>query len=221
MPSQPSPIDRRHMRKFLKEELRAKMADMGFSEKGLFAKKLNDETVLLVQLQVLAGGRPLLGLFPQVGFMNVKVEEFIDRIWDSAEPSSKPRFTLRTALGYLMPDPLQNDWYFEGTEAAIRDTVQAVVSNVSVYGMPFMTSYPDLDALQAWARNPMAEPVAISLDPWVWRAAVLYLNGDLAKAKEIVAFNMAQTSDDDLTHPYFRPTLRLGELLGVSRRDRH
>jgi hypothetical protein len=216
-----SRIERNKARKFLQQKLRAEMTTLGFCFKNFYVKKLNDETTLLVSLQILEGETPLLGLFPRVGFMNWKVEQFIDGLFDPIKPTPKFRYTLSTTLGCLLPEDAQNECYFEGTEAAIRDSVQAVVGNVSKYGIPFMTRYPDLVSLLAWAKNPMIEPHAVCLQPWLWRAAILYVGGDPISAREIIAREIAYAGDDDLNDPNFVPTLRLGTRLGVARRDRH
>jgi hypothetical protein len=225
---QPPSIDRKSARKFLEDELRAAMAALGFAPKKFwFAKTFNDETTLLVSLQILRGAAPLLGLFPKVGFMNGRVEKLLDGLWnpDKAASGAKyrgTRYTLSAPLGYLCPDPLQNEWYFECTECAIRDAVRAVAEKVATCGMPFMTRYPDLGALLRWAKNPTLDPYAMAApQPWLSRAAILYLNADVDGAKEVIATTIARAGEEDLSDPNFRPTLRLGALLGILRRDRH
>ena len=57
-------------RNLLKDGLRAQMAELGFSfRKGIFDRRLNDETTLWVALQVLNSKQSALGLFPRVGLL--------------------------------------------------------------------------------------------------------------------------------------------------------
>jgi hypothetical protein len=213
--------DRVHARKLLQDALRAEMAKLGFAlRRGIFHRKLNDETTLWVSLQLLKGSGSSLGLFPRVGFINWKVAEFYCRhLDDPVEPAGNVPPTLSATLGYLMPGPARPEWHFECAETAIRMTVKTVVENVAAHGMPFMTRYPDLQSLKAWADDPGIEPEATNVQPQLLRAEIFYLGGDWARAKQVIAANIVEAGDD-IADPSYRPILRLSALLDESPHDR-
>lgn len=213
--------DRSQARKLLEEELRARMADLGFSGKKTdFNQKFTDETTLWVSLQILKDGETLLGLFPRVGFINWKVAEFFRRyLEDPINPAGNITPTLSATLGYLMCEPHQVECYFECTEASIRDAVKAVIQNMVSYGMSFMTRYPDLHSLHAWAKDPGVEPEATHFQPQLLRAVILYLVGDWIQAKDMIETQIAEAGED-LNDPSYGPIVRLRDLLSESPQGR-
>lgn len=209
--------------KLLDQELRARMADLGFNgEKALFNKKFNDETTLWVSLQVLRDRQSFLGLFPRVGFINWKVADFMQRYLADAliNPPVNIPPTLSATLGYLMPKPHQVEWYFECTEASIRSAAADIIQSVRSYGMSFTTRFPDVRSLSAWAKNPEIEPAAMFYQPQLLRAVILYLAGDWVQAKEIVEAQLSKgIVAGEINDPNYAPIIRLGHLLGAPEQD--
>jgi hypothetical protein len=182
----------------------------------VFGKRLNEETNLRVTLQLVHGQRPLLGLFPSVGFSNLKLEEFLGERLNWIKSSGKnPSLTLSASLGYLMPEPLRLEWHFDPTEDSIREAVTTTVRNVIEYGMPFMTRFPNMPALSEWARTPEIEPYALTSRPGLMRAAIFYLNGDFVTAKESLSRSISEAlaGGDNPKDSTFVPYTRLEDLL--------
>lgn len=126
--------------KLLRTALRVEMAEQGFTGASAdYFKKLNDETTVWIGVQVLRDRRPLLGLFPQVGFINWKMASFSRRVLNV---TTHVNTTLVATLGYLMPEPRQLESHFACDEMEIRKAARGVVQNACGYGMPFMTRYP-------------------------------------------------------------------------------
>lgn len=192
------------------------MTKLGFERRGTswdFVTTLNGETVLAVGIQILFHRKNGLGLFPRVGFTNLKVENF----WQEHLIGNHPRLvpTLTASLGYLCPDPLQLEWYCGYSEDDMDLAVHLVVGKVEKFGMPFMTRYPDLESLRVWAENPQVEPHGHTFQPDVQRAIVLYLLSDRAEAAVIVATSRQRSlsAGDPIDDPGLQPILRLKSFL--------
>jgi hypothetical protein len=202
-------------RRFLQNALKSRMNDFRFAGKGTsFTKKLNDETSLWVGLQIVERYRPLLAVFPRVGFANWMVAEFFRERLQFPLPGHIP-LTLHATLGYLVPGPLQTEALCEPVEESIRNTAKAATDNVIEFGLPFMTRYPDLHQLVGWARDPMIEPHGMVFQPTLLRGAILHLAGENNEARILISRDIAETPDEHRNDPNFAPTLRLNSILAA------
>lgn len=204
-------------RKLVEHELQLQMKNEGFDAKRAnFSKRLNDETSVWASFQVLKDRAPLLGLFTRIGFYNWKITDFVSRhlMAHRIRGSNIPP-TLSATLGYLVPERTQIETYFEPTDVAIRNAISAEVGNLVKYGFPFMTRYPDLKSLSAWAYDPTIEPDASFFQPQLLRAVIFYLLGDWSMALEVIERQLAEAADIEKIQedPGVFPFMRLKSLL--------
>jgi hypothetical protein len=199
--------------------LKGFMSDVGYTvikgSRTTFKKQLNDETTLWVSLQIIQSMRPQLGLFPRVGFNNLKVIDFFYHHLEQQRPEKLTPPMLSETLGYLMPEPRQLEWYFHPTEDEIQRTARDVIGSIVEYGTPLMTRYPDLISLAAWAIMPTNDLGAMTQDPRLLRATILYLVGDISAAKGLISESIAEVSTHghDLKNPAYDAHIKFDKLL--------
>ena len=221
-----SPTDTQPL-KLCAAELDVAMASLGFrGRRQLFCKQISDETVFWTTLQILKGRKPFLGLFPRIGVTNRMVNQFLHTVLQESVNPSLPvgpasvfdiDSGITATLGYLMPPPLEVEWYCDSTQPSIHALVEKVVGRVDAYGLPFMKRFVDLPGFRAWAEDPEAERDALPLpsQPGVLRAAIFVLTGDTSRARDIMTTSIAECLQrgETLDEPGAEPMLRMRDYL--------
>jgi len=193
------------------------MQSLGFiRSKNAFIRVVNEETTLRVSVQILKD-RPSGAFFPRVGFINWKIQKFIDHLDGSKTPVRDVPPTLSVTLGYLIPGPLRTEWLFSDIPS-MHKAVCEIVQAIREYGMPFMMRYPDLSFLRAWAQDPATEKHASCRYVALLRAVIFYLLGDWDSARRLVTQEISATGKDTSDQYHLVPIVRLQEILNQNNR---
>jgi hypothetical protein len=172
---------------------------MGFRKRGggwIFTKSVDSSTLARVALMD-ATYPGVVQLTPIVGVHHVEIERLVREFSGSSADKPGSAATFARPLGYVMPDRTIKNWVYE-PGSGLDESIDDMLENIEVYGVPFMISLADLARL-------VAELPSSSLHP-------------LGRAKRI-AIACAIQEDNDAAVTALAPLQKEIADFGVNRLD--
>lgn len=117
-----------------------------------------------------------------VSIANEEIERIKRTLWGRTGLNTAASATCGTGLGYIMPEATYKTWYVDYAKPdSIKATVEEVIQNIELFGLPFMKHNADLQVLaKLLRRRADMDPSRMSLP------IILVLLGQTRRACQIV-----------------------------------